>query len=226
MTHPHLLAIGRAAGARRKLAASGMDLDVPAFVRQVKALPVFKDCPHPITRTKVVVVPSAYTGGGYAHGNRMVRIRFAPTTTASWLLGTIVHELVHAALPSGANHGERFRLTLARAARELWGIEVSMEAVPRGKNGQAHRYGLDDLIEKALEPIALAGGYPKRVVVVVDRAETRKRALGALVEKRAAHAARMLAKADRKLKLARTVRAKWQKRTAYYERVAAKRGQP
>jgi hypothetical protein len=208
---------------RRQLAASGMDLDVPTFVRQVKALPVFKDCPRPIKRTEVVVIPSAHAYGGRAHGNRMVRIRFSPATTASWLLETIVHELVHAALPSGENHGERFRLTLARAARELWGIDIPADAIPKGGNGRARRYGLDGLIETALEPIVLAGGYPKRAVVAVDRVEARKLALAALVEKRAAHATRMLERAERRLKLARTVRARWQKRAAYYERVAAKK---
>jgi hypothetical protein len=46
----------------------------------------------------------------------------------------------------------------------------------------------------------------------------------ALVDKRAAHAAKMLAKAERKLKLAKTVHKRWAEKVCYYERVTAKRG--
>lgn len=42
--------------ARRAASKARLDLDVDTFVRAVKALPVFRDCPRSIKRTKVVLV--------------------------------------------------------------------------------------------------------------------------------------------------------------------------
>lgn len=233
--HPLLTEQDRIERERRKASEARLDLDVEAFVKQVKALPVFKDCPRSIRHTKVVLVHTAFTTGGRAHGNRMARIRvtFAPVmgnngkteeenyrTRLAWTLETVVHELVHCALPDYTNHNERFRLVLARAVRELWGIEVDPN--PAGENGRVARYGLDAIIEAKLEEALAAGAvdYPRRVEAPKP---PRAVVMASLVEKRAAHAAKMLDKAEKRAKAAQRVLSKWRKKVNYYERQAARK---
>jgi hypothetical protein len=229
VTHPHLAEINRAARDRRALVRAWLPLDVPTFVRQVKALPIFKDCPRSIRQTKVKIVPAAFNNGGRAHGNRFVRIRVTPTSHLAWILETIVHELVHCALPDGVVHNERFRRTLARAARELWGVEF--EPNPMNEHGRVLRYALDGKIEEYLRSALDAGlDYPKRTLSAIsseeDIAARRKAETAARVEKRSAHAARMLALAESRLKRAKTLEKKWRLKVRRYERLAAKKGAP
>jgi len=222
--HPHLTEMDRVARARRKASREALDLDVETFVRQVKALPVFADCPRPIARTRVVLVHSAFQHGGRAHGNRMARIRVSPSTPLWWVLETIVHELVHCALPARVSHNERFRLTLARAVRELWGLDVDPN--PKEQSGRVARYGLDKRIEQHLE-CELAEGrlpYPRLAPEAPEAREARLVAEARdRIDTRARHAARMLALAQTRLKRAKTIERKWRLRVQRYERAAAKR---
>jgi len=223
MHHPHLVDMNRIARDRVKLVREWLPLDVPAFVEQVKALPVFKDCPVSIAKTEVRIVYSAFSSGGRAHGNRLARIRVSPSTPLVWLLETIVHELVHCALPRRVSHNERFRRTLARAAKELWGIEVDPN--PKNENGKTLCYALDSEIERALHAALDAGTlvYPKRDVPTEKAREAQNKATReARIEQRAAHAARMLARAETRLKRAKTLERKWRLKVQRYERIAAK----
>ncbi len=219
--HPHLTEMDRVARARRKESREKLDLDVDAFVRQVKALPVFKDCPRSIVKTKVVFMHSAFGSSGWAHGNKVARIRTtfasllggsdqteegAYTKRLAWLLDTIVHELVHCALPDKTGHNERFRLTFARAVRELWGLEVDPN--PKNETGRVACYGLDGLIESHLESELREGRliYPKQAPAPAPD-ESATKALRRAI--RAAHASKMLAKAETRLKRAETIAKKW-----------------
>ena len=224
MTHPHKLEIARKERERRVAARAAFDIDTDALAQQMKSLPVFRDCPRPIRGTRVVIVYTAYATGGYAHGNRMVRIRVSSATKLEWLMMAMLHELVHAALPARVCHNERFRRTLARAAFEMWGI--STDPNPKEANGRVARYGLDRILEASLKRLLETGlGYPQRAPVAEGDKELRQRERRArLVEKRSAHAARMLRKAARRLKIARTVERRWRTKVQRYERIAAKRG--
>ena len=224
--HPQLTEMDRIARQRRKESREKLDLDVDAYIRQVKALPVFKDAPRSIAHTKVVLTHTAFGQSGYAHGNKraLIRSTFAPllgdlldghTQEAAyqkrivWLLNTIVHELVHCALPDRTVHNERFRLTLARATRELWGFEVDPN--PKTGAGRVACYGLDLVIEERLELELREGrvSYPKLVPVAPESKEAARAAQRAA---RAAHAAQMLAKAETRLKRAETIAKKWRAR--------------
>jgi len=66
--------------------------------------------------------------------------------------------------------------------------------------------------------------YPKRVFSTEEeRASEKKAATAERVEQRAAHAARMLARAETRLKHAKTLEKKWRVKVMRYERIAAKR---
>lgn len=219
--HPQLTEIDRVARVRRKASREQLDLDVDAFVKQVKALPVFKDCPRSIVHTRVVVSHSAFGCSGHAHGNKRALIRISPSTPIWWLLETIVHELVHCALPNGVVHGERFRLTLVRAVRELWGFEMDPSPKPDSGKGRTPMYLLDELIERALECELTEGRitYPRRIIEPVEVVEARKVAeRSERVERRAAHATKMLARAETRLKRAETIAKKWRAKVKRYSK--------
>lgn len=226
MTHPHLVAINKVARERREFVRAWLPLDIPTFVAQVKALPVFKDCPRSIAKTKVELIYTAFQTGGRAHGNRLARIRVSPSAPLVWLLETIVHELVHCALPDYTGHNERFRLTLARAVKELWNIEVDPN--PKETSGRVARYGLDHFIEGVLEGELHEGRlqYPLRALPAEGEAEARRKTESdARVEQRAAHATRMLTRADTRLKRAKTLEKKWRLKVQRYEKIAAKKAE-
>jgi hypothetical protein len=221
--HPHLVAMDRVARDRRDFVRAWLPLDIPAFVAQVKALPVFKDCPRSIARTKVEIVYTAFQTGGRAHGDRLARIRVSPSASLAWVISTIVHELVHCALPARTGHNERFRRTLARAARELWGFELDPN--PVNERGRVLTYALDHKLDALLDK-ALGEGlsYPLREVPAEEDVAVRRRAESdARVAQRAAHATRMLARAATRLKRAKTLEQKWRLKVQRYERIAAKK---
>ena len=219
--HPQLTEIDRVARVRRKASREQLDLDVDAFVKQVKALPVFKDCPRSIARTRVVVIHGAFGQSGRAHENKRALIHTSISTPIWWLLETIVHELVHCALPNGVVHGERFRLTLVRAVRELWGFEMDPSPKPDSGKGRTPMYLLDELIERALECELTEGRitYPRRIIEPVEVVEARKVAeRSERVERRAAHATKMLARAETRLKRAETIAKKWRAKVKRYSK--------
>lgn len=219
--HPQLAEIERVARARRKMSREQLDLDVEAFVLQVKALPVFQDCPRSIARTRIVMIHGAFGRGGRAHGNKRALIRISPATPIWWLLETIVHELVHCALPDRTVHNERFRLTLARAIRELWGFEVDPNPKPASGRGRAPKYRLDEIIEQTLECEIREGRitYPRRLPEPAEAVEARKAAERSdRAARRATHASKMLARAETRLKRAETIAKKWRAKVKRYER--------
>lgn len=63
-----------------------------------------------------------YTSGHCAGSGSWARIVITIGTSPdpSEPLGVVLHELVHAALPSSVSHGERFWTTLQCAARDAW----------------------------------------------------------------------------------------------------------
>jgi hypothetical protein len=212
-------------------------IDLTGTLRQLAALPVFADCPQSVRRGVKLDVVRSFThwgvGGTAYMRERRIRIRIPHFAHAAEMLEVLLHELTHLALPNSEHHGERFRRTLARAAREAWGIEVEpnppagvweIDTLDRPLDPPRRKisaYVLDSNIQAALKPLVESGTvtfpFPKPK-------PTRAESSSALVEKRAAHAAKMLARAERRLKLARTVSAKWKAKVRYYERAAAKRG--
>jgi hypothetical protein len=213
-------------------------VDLPALLRQLAALPVFGDTPNTVRRgIKLDVGRSATPGArGVAFcRERRLRLVIGAWSTAADVAEVMLHELVHLALPDSADHGERFRLTLARAAREAWGIVTDPHPAPapwltdafgRPLNRPCQKiaaYVLDDNIRDALAPLIESGAVTLPAPPVPTR-PTREAATEALIARRAEHAAKMLARAERRLLAARTIAKKWQGKVAYYERSAAKRG--
>lgn len=157
--------------------------------------------------------------------SRAIRVAYGPDATAADVLEILVHEMCHLVCPPREAHGERFRLVLRRAARELWGIEVPLlKSSERGSEPNA-AYAMDRIILDELNARLARGeldllpftpgptaAKPDRVVV-----------LQALVEKRALHAVKMLARAEKKAKAAQRVLTKWRTKARYYEKVAAKK---
>lgn len=157
--------------------------------------------------------------------SRAIRVAFGPHVTAAEVLEVLVHEMCHLACPPKEHHGERFRLTLRRAARELWGVEVPpLSGSERGDRTNA-AYAMDDLIMKKLNE-RLARGELDLSPFMPDAPAPKdpKAARASLVEKRATHAVRMLVRAERREEAAKRVAAKWRAKVRYYEKVAAKRG--
>lgn len=204
-------------------------VDVPALLRELQALPVFQDTPVSVRRVKLDVGNSRdrYVSGTASHYRRRLRIVIGQWVTAAAVAETLLHELVHLSMPVGVAHGVRFRLTLARAAREAWGIVVDPHPPPgtwsHGRD-KCSAYVLDDAIEAALQPLIEAGVVRIPEPTRHDRAESLAKKRSADIEKRAAHALRMWTKAQQRLKRAKTIEEKWRKKNRYYERVAAKEG--
>lgn len=205
---------------RLRAIAKTYDIDVLALARQLAKLPVFKDTPYSVGRVRVKVSYAASRGGG--HGSRSgILVRVSPGVDVAHIMETTLHELVHAALPRSNNHDERFRLTLARAAREAWGVVIDPNV--RQHSSRIKAYVLDDRIEAVLR-YELGEGrvtYPKKQPVAK---KSRAELSVALVEKRAAHAVKMLVRAEKRAKTAQRSLTKWRTKVRYYEKVAAKRG--
>ncbi len=164
----------------------------------------------------------SYSGRAWTRRRRM-RVAFGPGATKAAVLEVLVHEMCHLACPPREAHGERFRLTLRRAARELWGIEVPLLS---GKNRAEEKnaaYKMDRLIMAELEARVAAGAVETFDFVAPEKSSRAERN-NKLVEKRAAHAVKMLAQYERKLKLVRTLHRKWKAKVQRYERIAAKKG--
>lgn len=151
-----------------------------------------------------------------------VRLYGGPSTTPERVLEVVIHELCHLATPRHG-HDERFRRVFQRAVREAWDIDVPID-VDRGPHDNVS-YKMGEIIVDQLKEMNAAGrlildGFESLPAVKKPRVELAQER----VEKRAAHAVAMLRKAEKKLALAKTVRARWAKRVSYYERQAAKRG--
>lgn len=217
----------REASKRRKLGHVVAGVDVRKAFALYRAKPPFVgNLGRHVKLTVGHRAESRWSGHAKTY-SRSIRVAYGPSATAADVLEILAHEMCHLACPKREGHGERFRLTLRRAARELWGIEAPLLA---GKNRGVEvnaAYAMDRLILKELNaklergeldltPFAPDAPAPKAVDL------SRRRA--ALVEKRAAHAARMLARAEKRTKAAQRSLTKWRTKVRYYEKVAAKRG--
>lgn len=183
----------------------------------------------PRRRIRVDVGHTTHRGDGGCGGRAFIsktrprmRVYGGADVVPERVLEVVLHELCHLALPAGVSHGERFRRTFARAVREAWGIEVPVDGDREGYANYSYRMGW--LVIEQLRGLIASGSVniypPEPAQPKPSRAERNAQ----LIEKRAAHAAKMLAAAERKLKLAKTVHARWRTKVSYYERVAAKRG--
>lgn len=209
----------KAAAARRALGHVAAGVDIDAAFAAYRKLPPFVGNLGPIKLT----VGHDSEGGGHGYAatyRRKIRVAYGPHATKAEVLEVLMHEMVHMALPRREAHGERFRLTLRRAARELWGIECPLDVPPQGG---VIAYGMDSFIKARLEEL-IAAGKVETFPAVERPKKTRAEATAALVEKRARHAATMLARAERRLKLAKTLHRRWHEKVSRYERIAAKKG--
>lgn len=215
------------AARRRKRPFVAEGIDVRATFEAYKKAPVFAG--RVKRRTKLEVKHRSGEGTSGQGGAKLVRLTVGYDSDEAEVLVTLVHEMVHACLPANVYHGERFRLTYARAARELWGMELPLDAEPdRGKIA----YGMDAVAEKRIREWQRSGLTLEAFGAVLASYEEAgapapKRAPRVpLVEKRAAHAARMLARAEKRLTNAERTAAKWRAKVRYYERATARKRGP
>lgn len=209
------------AAARRKLGAVAAGVDIQkAFAAYRKFAPFLGNLGRHI-KVQVGHRAEARWSGHAAVYSRSLRVAYGPSATKAEVLEVLVHEMCHLACPRREGHGERFRLTLRRAAKELWGIDVPLlKSSERGVEHNAS-YAMDRLIMDELEMLVAAG---KVEVFPYEAPAAPRRSREALVEQRAAHAARMLARAETRLKRAKTLERKWRLKVNGYERRAAKKG--
>lgn len=214
----------KAAAARRCRPTIAAGVDLLLALAWMRRLP----CLRHVGKVKLVVAHSAYRhsrGTAYLR-QRQVRLRIGSEATAAYTLELLLHELVHLALPPKTHHGESFRRLLRVAAREAWGIDVSIDQAPMMG---VVAYGMDDVIRRALDGLLVLD--PSRVDTFpptpsptdTTPAPSRAERLAEVVERRARHAEKMLARAERRSKLAQKALIKWRQKARYYERVAAKR---
>jgi len=207
------------AAQRRKLGAVAAGVDIKKAFEAYRKLPPFVgNLGH--VKLEVGHRAEARWSGHAATYRRKIRVAYGPSATKAEVLEVLMHEMVHLACPRREGHGERFKLTLRRAARELWGIEVP---IIQGKDrGDEHNaaYAMDRLIMAAIEGLIAEG---KIETFPYEPKLTTKKAPVNLVEKRAAHAVKMLSRAEKRAKAAQRTLTKWRTKVRYYEKQAAKR---
>ncbi len=199
---------------------AGVDLD-KAFAAYRQVAP-FKGNLGAIKFTVGHRVEGRWSGHAVPY-RRKFRVAYGPGATPAEVLEVLMHEMCHMALPPRTMHNERFRLTLKRAAHELWGIDVPLLS---GSDREAHSnaaYAMDSLIMAALEEKIACGEVelfkpePKTKTPKPTRAELSEK----MVEKRAAHTLKMLSRAEARAKAAQHTLTKWRKKARYYEQRAA-----
>jgi len=209
----------RAAAERRKLGhvVAGVDLD--------RALAAYRKLPPFVgnlgkIRLEVGHRTSNGTCGRAWTTQRRIRIAAGLDATPERVLELLVHEMCHLAVPPREGHSERFRRTLRRACKELWGIDVPLDA-PASQGCVAYR--MDAIAQATLKAKIEAGEIDLFPPGPPQAKPTRAEKATALVERRAAHAAKMLAECERNLQSVRRTLAKWRAKVRYYERTAAKK---
>lgn len=214
----------RAVAARRALGhvVAGVDLD--------QALAAYRKLPPFVGNLGKVRLEVAHrmelgTRGTAFNRQRRLRVAAGPDATPERVLEVLVHEMCHLALPNDVSHGERFRRVFKRACQELWGIDVPLDAPPRQG---VIAYGMGDLATAALKEKIARGEIPlfPPASTALALKPTRAQLSAVLVERRAAHAARMLARAEKKQKAAQRALTRWRKKVRYYEQQAAKKSTP
>lgn len=219
--------LAKGAAARRKLGDVAAGVDVRRAFEAYRKMPPFAGNLGRHIKLTVGHRAEARWSGHAATYRRAIRVAYGPHATKAEVLEILVHEMCHLACPPQTGHGERFRLTLRRAARELWGIEV--ELLRSSQRGEKHNaaYAMDRIIMIELEKLIRACAvdtfdHVPAPAVKPSRAEISTK----LIERRAAHAVKMLTRAEKRAKAMQRVLTKWRTKVRYYERVAAKRSSP
>lgn len=218
--------LAKEAAARRKLGDVAAGVDVRRAFEAYRKTPPFTGNLGRHIKLTVGHRAEARWSGHAATYRRALRVAYGPHATKAEVLEILVHEMCHLACPSRTGHGERFRLTLRRAARELWGIEV--ELLRSSQRGEEHNaaYAMDRSIMAELEKRVAAGVIDTfdHVPAPPETKPSRAEISTKLVERRAAHAVKMLARAEKRAKAAQKRLSVWRKKVHYYERAAAKKG--
>lgn len=212
----------RAVAARRALGhvVAGVDLD--------QALAAYRKLPPFVGNLGKVRLEVAHrmelgTRGTAFTRQRRLRVAAGPDATPERVLEVLVHEMCHLTLLNGDHHhDERFRRVFKRACQELWGIDVPLNA-PASQGCIA--YGMGEIATAALREKIARGGVALFPPTTKEEAPKPSRAelSAVLVERRATHAARMLARAEKRTKAAQRALTKWREKVRYYERQAARK---
>jgi hypothetical protein len=217
--------------ARRNVASRRALGHVVAGVDLDQALAAYRKLPPFVGNLGKIKLEVAHrmelgTRGTAFLSQRRLRVAAGADATPERALEVLVHEMCHLALPNdGHHHGERFRRVFKRACQELWGIDVPLD-VPARQGCIA--YGMGDIATAALQEkialgeIRLFPPTPKVEAPKPSRAELAAK----VVEKRAAHAVRMMTRAEKRTQAAQRALTKWRAKVNYYERQAARKTAP
>lgn len=211
---------------RRKTPLEYYGIDLKAELKKFLRLPVFEGTKPPALRVRHSQ-NSGFSGRAWCRSQRIV-LTLGYNVTLPDVLELLLHELVHISLPADVHHGERFILRLCQAAREAWGVDIGNPySVERGRWSK-RAYAVDSEIRKALADkwtevsgtvAVVEAPPPPSPVDKVVRMEV-------LVQKRAEHAAKMLAAHEAKLKREQKIVSKWRTKVRYYDKVAAQKRTP
>lgn len=221
----------RDAAKRRQLGHVVAGVDVrKAFALYRKLAPFAGNIGRHVTLTIGHKAEGSWSGHAVVYSRKRraqrIRVAYGPAATSADVLEVLVHEMCHLACPSRTGHGEQFRLTLRRAARELWGIELPL--LTGKERGAEHNaaYAMDRILIEVLNE-RLQRGELDLVPFAPDRQESvspevaaaRRRAkLARVTQARAVHAGRMLARAESDRARAERREAHWRKKVAYYRK--------
>jgi hypothetical protein len=114
----------------------------------------------------------------------------------------------------------RIILTFRKACRELWGIDVPLDAPARQG---CIAYGMGDVATAQLKEKIVRGEIETFPPAPATPKPSRAELTAKTVEKRAMHAAKMLTRAEKRSKAAQRALTKWREKVRYYERQAAKK---
>lgn len=155
-----------------------------------------------------------------------ITIRLGPGAAIEEAVETLLHELVHCALPDKEHHGELFCRRLIACAREAFGIERSAaELLALAPLHGTRAYAIDAVL--VTEMVAHGVGEKVRVghAVTPAPAETEEQVAArqaasraAAIAQREAHARAKLIEWERKVEAAKRRAAGWRTKVRYYER--------
>jgi len=213
-------AAARDAAMRRALGHVVAGIDLDKALASIRKVPPFKgNLSRHIHFAVAHTTRSGVSGRAWTRQQRM-RIAAGTDATPERVLQVLVHEMVHLALPPGIAHGERFRRTFQRACRNLWKIEVPLDAEPsRG----IIAYGMGRMAEKLLREKIEKGEIDLFPPDPEKPKPTREERMRMVVEARAEHAYVMHKRWAKKLAIAEGAEAKWRKKVRYYEQKAKKK---
>lgn len=175
----------------------------------------------------------AFSRGAHAWGTawilqRQITMRITVGASIEQAAESVLHELVHCALPRGVHHGELFCRRLILCAREAWGLDLDVRALLTLRPDRLHSrraYAIDAAIVEAMKVArvgeTLRAGADFAAPPPETPAQTAARHATAAADRIAArevHARDMLARWERKERAAKRYAAKWRRRVRYYDR--------